>query len=126
MTSFIISLIIGVAIVTGSIFHTNHVVRVSETLAECTTEIEELLQNENFDEAVYVVESLEKSLKENKALLESSGNHEELLKIELTCEELKTFTAEKSKTDALVQCASLRVLLKNMPKNYRVRAENIL
>ena len=126
MTSFIVSIIISIVIVTGSVFHTNHVIEVSESLVTEAEEISEHLYNDSFDEAEAEIERLEKKLNKHRSLLASMGNHEELVKIEITCEELKVFTSQKSKTDALVQCASLKAMLNNMPKNYRLKPENIL
>ena len=51
---------------------------------------------------------------------------EEIDKIELYLDELSEFIGNTTRPDALARCKSLRTLFDNLPKNYRIRAENIL
>ncbi|MBP3360306.1 MAG: DUF4363 family protein [Clostridia bacterium] len=126
MQSFITALIISVAVVMGSLLYTNRVDDIAAELLLETNKISECILNDEFINAEKAISAFEDCLEKNKVLLEATGNHEELLKIELSYKELRMFTLSGQKADALAQCASLDVLLNHMPSNYKIKAENIL
>ena len=59
-------------------------------------------------------------------MLAATGNHEEIDKIEITIAELKEYILQHSKADALAHTEALNVLFRHLPKNYKLRTENIL
>lgn len=126
MLSFITALIISAAVITGSVLYTNRVDDIAAELLLETGKITECILNDEFTGAENAIYAFEDCLEKNKVLLEATGNHEELLKIELSYKELRMFTLSQQKADALAKCASLDVLLNHMPSNYKVKAENIL
>lgn len=126
MRSFIFSIIIGILLVTGSIIYTNHMEKLSTELIECNDIIYSLIEEENYSEAEKMIESLSMYIENKTVILAATGNHEEIDKIEITIAQLRQFISQKSCADALAFSRALDVQLKHLPKNYRLRLENIL
>lgn len=126
MKSFITSIIIAVIIVSGSIFYTCYISSLSEEFSKHTQDVYELIEQNRYREASKLTDELIKFMDSKKVLLAATGNHEEIDKIELYLDELSEFIGNTTQPDALARCKSLRTLFDNLPKNYRIRAENIL
>ena len=126
MKSFLVALVISVVIVSGSLMYTNHLDGVARELAEQNGKITEFVAAGDFAGALDAAKGLEDCLNKNKVLLAATGNHDELLKIELACAELKEYAAAENAADAASKCASLDVMIQHMPSNYKIKVENIL
>lgn len=126
MRSFICAIIIGIILVTGSIAYTNHIEKISDELIECNNIIYSLVSEENYSEAEKIIEMLSLYIDNKTLMLAATGNHEEIDKIEITIAELKEYILQHSKADALAHTEALNVLFRHLPKNYKLRTENIL
>jgi len=126
MKSVIIALIIGSATVFGSIVYTNHLEKISVEMIEINKEIEKDIILENFEEASKKSEQLSGFVREKRTLLDAVGNHQELDEIERNLSELVAFTEENMRADALSKCYSLDFLIKALPRNFKIKIENIL
>ena len=63
---------------------------------------------------------------EKKLSLAIIMDHTDLDKIEMGIAELKGYIEGEIKTDALAKCNSLDVMIRHMPKNYKLKIENVL
>ncbi|HIT86011.1 MAG TPA: DUF4363 family protein [Candidatus Ornithomonoglobus intestinigallinarum] len=126
MKSIIISLIIGAAIIWGSAEYTAGVEKISAQLSSDCRGICRLIEEENFDGAVSGAEEISFYISEKRGIMDATGKHNEMDEIEINLAELKVFAQNKNKTEALAKCASLEFLFERLPKNFRLRIENIL
>lgn len=126
MKSFVVSIIIAAVVISGSLFSTHQIEKVSETLSAENSEITEFLKNEDFEKALRLTEDMEDYVNKKKLSLAIIMDHSDLDKIELSIAELKGYVEGNIRTDALAKCSMLDVLLRHMPKNYNLKIENIL
>jgi len=126
MRSFIVSLIIGAFLITGSIIYTKNMERISSEMIECNDIIYSLVSEENYDEAATLVDSLKNYIERKNVMLAAIDNHEEIDKIENTIAQLEQYILQKSRADSLALSRVLDVHLQHLPKNYRLKLENIL
>ena len=126
MKSLIISLIIGALIVWGSIEYTSGLEKISGQLVSDSQEVRRFIEDENFEEALLGVEEIGFYLEQKRAVMDATGKHNEMDEIEINLAELRTYTENGSKADALAKCASLEFLFEHLPKNFKLRIENIL
>lgn len=126
MKSVIVALIIGALTVFGSIGYTNHLEKISVEMIEKNKEIEKDIVSDNFEEASKKSEQLSGFVREKRTLLDAVGNHQELDEIERSLSELTAFTEENRRADALSKCYSLDFLMKALPRNFKIKIENIL
>lgn len=126
MKSFISALIIGAVIVFGSIAYTSHLEEISKRLLECNSEIETLIRNDRYDSAEQLIKEMSEYIKSKESVLAATGNHEEIDKIEINLAELTEYAAECCKADTLTKIKTLNILFRHLPKNYKLRPENIL
>ena len=54
------------------------------------------------------------------------GNHTELDQMQIYISQISDYIAEEHKGDELAHCKSLMIMFYHLPKNYRLKAENIL
>lgn len=126
MKGVVISAVIAVLIVLGSIAYTNHIESVSNELGEINDAIIEALTSENYVQAAVHTKELNDYLDSHRAILEATGNHEEIDKIEMNISELSEYIEGEEKTDALSNCRVLDFLFGHLPKNYELKWENVL
>ncbi len=126
MKGVIISGVIAILILIGSIAYTNHIENVSEELSDINKVIIEALTAENYSKASSSAKELNDYLDSHRAILEATGNHEEIDKIEMNISELVEYIDGGEKTDALSNCRVLDFLFDHLPKNYEMKLENIL
>lgn len=126
MKGVVISAVIAVLLVIGSIAYTSHIERVSEELGDINEKVIEALVSENFDTASQYVSELIEYLDSHHAVLGATGNHEDFDKIEMNISELTEYIDGREKTDALSNCRVLDFLFEHLPKNYEMKLENIL
>lgn len=126
MKSVVISLVIAVIIVGGSLLYTNHLEKVSEDFSAINENISRLLETEEYSSASSQIEHLISYLDRKRPMLAATGNHEELDKIEMNLSELAEYAKGEKQTDALSSCRVLGFLFEHLPKNYKLKLENIL
>ena len=126
MRSFIVSLLIGAFLITGSILYTKNMERISSEMIECNDIIYSLISEGNYDEAVTLVDSLKNYMDRKSVMLAAIDNHEEIDKIENSLAQLEQYILQKSQADSLALSKALDVHLQHLPKNYRLKLENIL
>lgn len=126
MKSFFISISIGILIVAASVFYTYCLEKVSDSLVEDNKELIEVLGNDDFDKAEKIAGKMEDYINRKKTVLAIVVNHEDLDKIEFAMAELRGYVECRIKADAISKCVSLDVLLRHIPKNYKLKVENVL
>ena len=126
MKSFIVSLIIGITIISATVFFTHRIETVSEKLLKDNRKLIEVLNDENFHQAITLANDMADYVDEKKLSLAIIMDHTDLDKIEMGIAELKGYIEGEIKTDALAKCNSLDVMIRHMPKNYKLKIENVL
>lgn len=126
MKSVVISIIIAVVMISGSLFYTHSLEKVSDELTEINTQVQKYLEADDFSGADSEIEHLKSYLDSRRAVLDATGNHEEIDKIEMNLSELSEYTKGEKKTDALSRCHVLHFLFEHLPLNYKLKPENIL
>ncbi len=126
MKGVIISLCIAVVMVVGSVIYTSHIDAVSEELAEMNRSIIMALEEADFDAAERETVKMAEYLDKKDTVLAATGNHEEIDTIEINVFELVSYIHGEQKTDALARCNVLGFLFEHLPKNYKLKLENIL
>lgn len=126
MKSVVVSVIIAVIVVAGSLFYTRSLEKVSGELIEINKQISERIEAEDYSGANSEIERLSSYLDSRRAVLDAIGDHEEMDNIEMNLSELEEFAKGEKKTDALSRCRVLDFLFEHLPLNYKLKLENIL
>lgn len=126
MKSFFTAIIIGLILVCGSLAYTTHLEAISSNLLVHAEELEELIKNDNFFEAEKKLISLSEYMDKKEVFMAATGNHEELDKIKITIAELSQYITYENKTESAVKAYTLKLLFLHLPKNLKLRPENIL
>ncbi len=126
MRSVIIALTIIALSVGGSIAYTSHLEKTSEKMLLKNDDITMHILEENYIEAVGETKSLIDFVRKKRALMDAVGNHQELDDIEGYLAELLAFAEEEDKKQALSRCYKLDFLIKSLPRNFKLKIENIL
>ena len=126
MKSFIISAVLAVIVIAGSMFYTYKIDKVSEKMSDINKQIISCLDKKNYEGASDKIYELKEFLDEKSTLMAAMGDHEDLDNIETNLSELEKYTEGKNRTDALSKCAVLSFLFKHLPESYHLRLENIL
>lgn len=126
MKSVVVSVIIAVIVIAGSLFYTRSLEKVSEELIEINKQVSERIEAEDYSGANSEIERLNEYLESRRAVLDAIGNHEEMDNIEMNLSELEEYTRGEKKTDALSKCRVLDFLFEHLPLNYKLKFENIL
>ncbi len=126
MKSFITSLVIAAFIIAGSIAYGAHIDNVSSELLDINARLTDAVEEDDFDAAMNSVNEARAYFDKKRAMLGATDNHETLDKIELNLQELLSYVEGRAKTDALSRCRVLGCLYEHLPKNYKLKFENIL
>lgn len=126
MRGVIVSAVIAVAIVAGSVLYSLGIRNISDELISINNGIMICLTDENYDGAKDELIRLIEYLERNSTMLATTGNHEEFNKIEINIYEMSGYINGKQKTDAISRCKVLDFLFNHIPKNYELKLENIL
>ena len=122
MKSFFTAIVIAAVIIVGSVFYTRELNEISENMMEHNNQIMNMIHNDDFESAVGQVQDVE----EKKISLSMIIDHSTLDKIESNLSELAGYVEGYAKTDALAKSRVLDILFEYLPKNYKLRLENIL
>ncbi len=126
MKSFVISCIISVLIVVGSIIHMEYIEDVSKTMCEYTHKIQLSIESDDFSSAEMMSEELSLLLEKKRCIISSTMDHSMLDSIEKNLAELCAYTNGRQKHDALSKCEVLDLDFRHIPKNFTLKLENIL
>ena len=126
MRSFIAAVVIGIIIIYTSSVFSDKVENITASLSDKNNALYTQLENKNKEDALNSLEESEKEFHKNKVLFEATSDHEELLRIEVQYSAIREFLKEEQFGDALASCAEIELLLKHLPGNFEVKAENIL
>lgn len=126
MRSFIISLVIAAVIIGTSLMYSSHLDKVSDYMVEQNQKISEYVEEEQFEKAAEEAGHLEEYIDKQKFTLAATINHESLDKIEMHMAQMKKYVESEQKADSLANCEVLDMLFGHLPKNYRLKLENVL
>ena len=126
MKSFITSLVIAAFIIAGSIAYGMHIDKISSELLTINTRLTDEVEADDFAGARETADEVQEYFNKKRAMLGATDNHETLDKIEINLQELFSYVEGGQKTDALSRCRVLGYLYEHLPRNYKLRFENIL
>lgn len=126
MKGFIITIAILVGLILFSMGVSHKLEGVSNSLLDKTENIYSSVSDKDYEGASMHLDKAKKEFKSNKILLEATGNHEEILRIEIAFDYLNEFIEAEQNGDALSVCNELSILLKHLTGNFKLKAENIL
>lgn len=126
MKSLIIAIAISVFLFGGSIICTSRLDKLSHLLINENEKSINYLNDKNFEKALDHMQIISESIDEKKNLLAMALDHTELDRIEGALSEMKAYAENDDKTNALAKASALNIYLEHLPKNYKLKLENIL
>lgn len=126
MKSFFTALIIALVIAAGTFFYTHNIEVISEKLLADNRRIITCIKDNEYEEAYELTKNMDEYMNETKISLAVIMDHSDLDKIESGIAELESYILSEIKSDALAKCNALDVLIRHMPKNYKLKIENVL
>lgn len=126
MKSFVASLILAGLIIIGGIWSNIYMDDISERMYRHTEKIEEYLEKEDFKSALEKEYGLYSQLDYKKKLLATTIDHTTIDSLERNLFELISYTKSEQSYDALAKCEVLKIMIKQLPRNYSVKLENVL
>ena len=126
MKSFIVTLIIGAVLVTGSVLYSHHLKTEADKLSEITDNIKESVKAEDYKSAENQTEKLNTCVSEYEKFFLATGDHLEIDNIKINLAELKSFIKHEMQSDAMSKIYVLEFLFEHLPHNTKVRIGNIL
>lgn len=125
MRSLIISLILAVLLIITGIWHQSKYEAVASELIDSNEKVIERLKYNDFAGAMAQLNTFSDDIEHSEKFFSAMGNHDELDSIELCLASLRGYTQGEQKYDALSEAYSMLFLLEHLPKNARLRSENI-
>lgn len=125
MKSMIVAAILLAGVLFGSAAYTAKLTGVSVELMRINKEIQLELEAENYENAERKIGEMSEYLTDNEPVLSAMGNHEEIDKMRMNIAELYRYSRGEMQVDALSKSEVLDFLYLHLPKNYRLRLENI-
>lgn len=126
MRSFITAVILFAVLVGGGVLLVDYIEDISDELREQNKYITQLIENDELDEAAKHIDNLRKYMDEKREIVSSTMEHGYADTIEIYICELEKYVDCKSKNDALARSRVLDMLFEHLPRNYRLKWENIL
>ena len=126
MKSMIAVLVMTAVLAAGGIWYMNKLNDVAEDLSGINDEVREEIENRRYKSASQKIDELYGYLDDEERYFEAFSDHEELDKIRMTLSEREEYTDAGAGTEALAKTNVLEFLFEHLPKNYRLRLENIL
>jgi len=125
MKSFIAALVIFVVMIGTGIASLDYIENVSEKMVAKNDEIKKAVSDRDFEKAHTLADELDELVNDKRAILSTTMEHNNIDTIEIYVNELKQYVSEGISADALARCEVIEMLLKHLPKNYKLRIENI-
>ena len=126
MRSFVAAAVLSIVIIITGLISGRKIENISNRLYDETDVLYSHLKNDNKEKAINALDIAEKGFKKQKVLLEATSNHEEILRIELAYGHVREFIESDQMGDALASCGEIKKLIKHLPSNFKLKAENIL
>lgn len=126
MKSFVTALILALVIVVLGVMHTSKIEKLSDELLKANEKISAAVDSDDFKEADLQIEKIRRIVEENRMMLTLSMDHNEVDKIEMNVAQLEAYVEEEKREDALSFLNVLETLFIRLPKNYRLKIENVL
>ncbi len=126
MKSMLVAVFIAVIIVFSGIYSTEKLEDMSVYLIDKCNQANEEIKAENFEEAEKYVDEIESFVEENYTMFASTIDHNEVDKIDMNIDQMKTYIKEEQKADALSYGTVLLGLFEHLPKDHKLKLENIL
>ena len=126
MKSFITAIVLAISILVGGISYRIYLDDITKELIIRAEKITQSVLSEDYEIAQTGISALEDFIEEKRIALASTLDHSILDKIETNLAELKAYAACHQQFDSLAKCEPLNLQFKHLPKNYKVRPENIL
>ena len=125
MKSFIIALFLGAFLLVSSKIYIAKLESASQKLLDINASISQSIENEDFSAAADSTKTLSDELSDFETFFAALGNHQEIDNIETSLAELESFIDGKQKYDALSKTNVLTFLFEHLPKNSKLKIENI-
>lgn len=126
MKSFWIAVLIGVFLIGGGVAFNKNIDSVTEEMSEKEKRITALIASSDFSGAEREIEGLGEYIDEKMIVLASVVDHKIIDDIELCVAEIKGYTGERDRPEAMARCKKLEHLINHLPINYKVTLQNIL
>ncbi|MCH5184833.1 MAG: DUF4363 family protein [Oscillospiraceae bacterium] len=126
MKSFIISMILFACLIGFSIFHSCALDKITGNIIIKNNIIAENINDGDYPAAGAKSEELKKYIDSRRTVLSATLDHGVLNKIDEYIALTDGYITQKDKIDAFVSCKSLSAFLENLPKNYKLKIDNIL
>ena len=126
MRSFIISLVIAVLIVGGTVFSTYRIEVVSRKILDDNKKVVDAVNAEDYKKAKDLAQHMAEYVDDKKMSLSLIMDHGDLDKIEQGVAELQGYIEGEAKFDSIAKCKFLDVLIRHLPRNYKLKIENVL
>lgn len=126
MRSFIVVVILSVILVYSGGRFSKKIYGVTSILSQNNSILYDCLEKKDEEKSLLSLNAAQEEFEKNKVLLQSTSDHEELLRIELQYAAIHEFIKEKQFGDALAACSEIELLISHLPDNFEIKAENIL
>ena len=125
MKSFIAAIVIFIGLIAGGFFSVWHIENIADDMSERNERITKAVEEEDFETAKKEVSGLSDYVEDKKAVLSSTMDHSYVDNIEMNICELERYVDGEVKYDSLAKCEVLHMLFEHLPKNYKLKPENI-
>lgn len=126
MKSLIVAVVISFSIIFTGIYQADKLEDMSSYLIEMCNKTNKEIENENFELAGEYVAKIESFVEENYTMLASTIDHNEVDKIDMNIDQMKAYIVQKQKADSLSYGNALLGLIEHLPKDHKLKIENIL
>ena len=126
MRSFAAAAVLSIIIIITGLISGRKIENISNHMYNEADVLYSYLKDDNKEKALEALEIAEENFKKQKVLLEATSNHEEILRIELSYGHVREFIESDQIGDALSSCGEIKRLIKHLPSNFKLKAENIL
>lgn len=126
MKSLIIAIIIATLIIFGGVYATEKLSDVSEYLIDLCEQTTKKIEEDDFEMAKSLADEMKKCVDDNYNMFATSIDHNEIDKIEMNINQMQVYIDKHQKADALAFANVLTGLFEHLPKDYKLKIENIL
>lgn len=126
MKSFFLALVFSMAIISAGFAFTNKMNSIAQNLSDKTYAVYTSLEENDIDGATQGIKAALNEFKKKQVILEATGNHEELMRIELAYAQTSEFINKGQIGDAMASLKEIEILIGHIPGNFEITPENIL
>lgn len=126
MRSFITAVILFAVLIGGGIFLVDYIEDISDELRQQNEYITQLIEDDDLEKAAEHIDKMREYMDKKRKIVSTTMDHGYADTIEIYICELEKYVDCKSKNDALARSRVLDMLFEHLPRNYRLKWENIL